>query len=299
MTSENWRHISKTKENIKIGQGKKHNEKLLKYVTVAILLFFSFVVMLPIWWIFRSSLMNNAELFMWPPSFFPKKWLWSNYQATLKYFPFWHYFKNTMIIIVPSIIGGTITATLGGYAFARLRFPGKKFLFTLCVGSMLLPTMVTLIPLYVMWTRGFHLADSYLPLILPYFCGGGAFNIFLIRQFIATIPKELDEAATIDGASRFRILISIIIPSIKPAMIVVALLLFIGIWNDLLQQIVYINTTDKFTIAIGLSQFKGSLKSDWSGIMSATCMSFLPGILFYLVGQKYFVEGIVMTGMKN
>ena len=204
-----------------------------------------------------------------------------------------------MTIIIPAVAGGTITATMGGYAFARMRFKAKRFLFSLCVGSMLLPTMVTLIPLYIMWTRFFHLSNTYWPLILPYFCGGGAFNIFLIRQFIASIPRELDEAATIDGAGHFRILISIIIPAIKSAMIVVALLLFIQLWNDLLQQMIYINTSDKFTIAIGLSQFKGSLKSDWSAIMCATCMSFIPGIIFYLIGQKYFVEGIVMTGMKN
>ena len=203
------------------------------------------------------------------------------------------------MIIVPSVIGGTLTATTCGYAFARLRFKGKKFIWTLCVGSMLLPTMVTLIPLYIMWTRGLGLHDSYLPLIIPYFCGGGAFNIFLIRQFIMTVPKELDEAAYIDGAGRFRILTTIIIPAIKPAMIVVALLLFIGMWNDLLQQMVYINSDTKFTIALGLTSFRGLLKSDWSLTMCATCMSFLPGVIFYLVGQKYFVEGITMTGMKN
>lgn len=256
-------------------------------------------VLFPIWWIFRTSLMNNAEIFQYPPSFLPQSWLWSNYQKCLKTFQFLLYFKNTMIIIIPSVIGGTLTATTCGYAFARLRFKGKKFIWTLCVGSMLLPTMVTLIPLYIMWTRGLGLHDSYLPLILPYFCGGGAFNIFLIRQFIMTVPKELDEAAYIDGAGRFRILTTIIIPAIKPAMIVVALLLFIGMWNDLLQQMVYINSDTKFTIALGLTSFRGLLKSDWSLTMCATCMSFLPGVIFYLIGQKYFVEGITMTGMKN
>lgn len=278
---------------------KKRNQRIADIVSLVFVIILALIVMLPIWWIFRSSLMTNAELFQWPPKLLPPNWRFSNYKDALVYFPFWEYFKNTMTIIIPSVVGGTVTATLGGYAFARLRFPGKKFLFSLCVGSMLLPTMVTLIPLYIMWTRGFHMANTYWPLILPYFCGGGAFNIFLIRQFISTIPKELDEAATIDGAGKFRILFSIILPSIKSAMIVVALLLFIQIWNDLLQQMIYINTSDKFTIAIGLSQFKGSLKSDWSAIMCATCMSFIPGIIFYLIGQKYFVEGIALTGMKN
>lgn len=278
---------------------KKRNERVADIISLVLVVVMALIVMLPIWWIFRSSLMTNAELFQWPPTFLPPNWLFSNYKAALVYFPFWTYFKNTMTIIVPAVLGGTFTATLGGYAFARLRFPGKKFLFSLCVGSMLLPTMVTLIPLYIMWTRGFHLANTYWPLILPYFCGGGAFNIFLIRQFISSIPKELDEAATIDGAGKFRILFDIIFPSIKSAMIVVALLLFIQIWNDLLQQMIYINTSEKFTIAIGLSQFKGSLKQDWSAIMCATCMSFVPGVVFYLIGQKYFVEGIALTGMKN
>ncbi|GAP41462.1 carbohydrate ABC transporter permease [Flexilinea flocculi] len=280
-------------------QSRMKHEKTLNTLALIAVILASLLVMLPIWWIFRSSLMTNAQLFAWPPSFFPKDWLFSNYTKALKYFPFLQYLKNTMTIIIPSVLGGTITATMGGYAFARLRFRGKKFLFSLCVGSMLLPNMVTLIPLYIMWTKGFHLANTYWPLILPYFCGGGAFNIFLIRQFISTIPRELDEAATIDGAGYFRILTNIIVPSIKPAIIVVALLLFIQIWNDLLQQIIYINTGDKFTIAIGLSQFKGSLKQEWAYIMCATCMSFAPGIIFYLIGQKYFVEGIVLTGMKN
>ncbi len=256
-------------------------------------------VMLPIWWILRSSLMTNAELYAFPPAFLPGKWLFSNYAETLEYFKFWLYLKNTMTILVPSVIGGTITATLAGYAFARLKFKGKNFIFSLCVGSMLLPTMVTLVPLYILWTRGLGLQNTYWPLILPHFCGGGAFNIFLIRQFIKTIPRELDEAATIDGAGYMRILASVIVPAIRPAMIVVALLLFIMLWNDMLQQMIYINRDTDFTIAIGLNAFRSALKADWAKMMAATCMSFTPGLIFYLIGQRYFIEGIVMTGMKN
>lgn len=280
-------------------RSRKKMQMLGNIISLILVVLLAGAVLFPIWWIFRTSLMNNAEIYQYPPSFLPQSWLWSNYQRCLQSFKFLLYLKNTMMIIVPSVIGGTLTATTCGYAFARLRFKGKKFIWTLCVGSMLLPTMVTLIPLYIMWTRGLGLHDSYLPLIIPYFCGGGAFNIFLIRQFIMTVPKELDEAAYIDGAGRFRILTTIIIPAIKPAMIVVALLLFIGMWNDLLQQMVYINSDTKFTIALGLTSFRGLLKSDWSLTMCATCMSFLPGVIFYLIGQKYFVEGITMTGMKN
>jgi len=256
-------------------------------------------VMLPIWWIFRSSLMTNAELYAFPPNFVPRDWIWANYARTLEVFKFWKYFGNTMLIIVPSVSAGTFTAVLCGYAFGRLKFKAKKFWFSLCIGSMLLPTTVTLIPLYIMWVRFFGLGGTYWPLILPYFCGGGAFNIFLIRQFIRTIPRELDEAATIDGAGYMRILFQIIIPAIKPAMIVVALFIFVTLWNDLLQQSVYITREENFTIAIGLTQFRSGLAADWAKIMCATCLSFLPGIIIYLFGQRYFVEGIVLTGMKN
>ena len=197
---------------------RKRRERVINAICFLLVVFFSALCLLPIWWIFRSSLMSNNQLFANNVPFLPPDWLFSNYPKALVHFPFWTYLKNTMIIIVPSVIAGTVTAVMGGYAFARMRFPGKKFLFTLVIGSMFLPIMVTLIPLYIMWTNVLKLNGTYWPLILPYFCGGGAFNIYLIRQFIMTIPRELYEAATIDGAGHFRILISITLPAIKAAM---------------------------------------------------------------------------------
>jgi len=278
---------------------KNRNERALNTLSAIGIVLMAAGAMLPIWWLFRSSLMTNAELYAYPPAFFPQNWRFSNYASTLTHFKFWTYLKNTLTIVVPSVLAGTSTAVLCGYAFARLRFPGKNFIFALCVGSMFLPTMVTLIPLYLAWTRLLGVRDSYLPLILPHFCGGGAFNIFLIRQFIKTIPRELDEAAMIDGANRIQILLRIIVPAIKPAIIVVALLQFIMLWNDMLQQLVYISSQEKYTMALGLTIFRSALRADWSSIMAATCLSFIPGLIFYLVGQKHLVEGIVMTGMKN
>jgi len=279
--------------------GMKRNQQIANIAAFMVLLILAAFAMLPIWWIFRTSLMTNPEAQQYPPAFFPSRWLFSNYAKTLETYDFPLYLKNSMMIIVPSVIFGTVTATMCGYALARLRFRGKKLVFTLCVGSMLLPSMVTLIPLYIMWTKVFGLTDSYLPLILPYLCGGGAFNIFLIRQFIGSIPKELDEAAKIDGAGSLRILVSILLPSIRSAIIVVGLFLFITIWNDLLQQTVYIQSEQKQTIAIAITKFTSATNNDYSKTMCATCMSFLPGIIIYLFGQRYFVEGIVMTGMKS
>lgn len=280
-------------------KSKKKKEKIISIVVLLAVVILSALVLLPLWWIFRSSLMSNGTLYAYPPSFIPHEWLWSNYTDTLKSFLYWKYFKNTFTIIVPAVTAGTITAVFCGYAFARLKFKGKNLIFKLCVGTILLPGMVTLIPLYIFWTKGMHLGGTYWPLILPYFTGGGFFNIFLIRQFIMTIPKELDEAAAIDGASRMRTLWTIIVPAIKPAIVVVGMMLFIQIWNDLLQQMIYINSMEKTTFAIGLTNFTGSFGTKWNLAMAATCMTIAPGVVIYAIGQKSFVEGIVLTGMKN
>ena len=170
-------------------KSRKRTERITNALCFIALIFLTCLCMLPIWWIFRSSLMSNAELFKWPPAFLPPRWLFSNYANTLEYFKFWTYLKNTMIIIVPSVIFGTITATMCGYAFARLRFRLRNFLFTLCVGSMLLPTMVTLIPLYIMWTKFFNMSNTFWPLILPYLCGG----VMVVNYLAGEGVTHLDE----------------------------------------------------------------------------------------------------------
>ena len=255
------------------------------------------LVLFPLWWIFRSSLMTNPEIASL--NLLPSRWLFENYPAALEVFDFFRLFKNTMMIVVPCVVFGTITAVMCGYSFARLYFRGRSFVFGLCIASLLLPPIVTLIPLYIAWMRFLRLGGTYWPLILPYLTGGGAFNIFLIRQFIMSIPRELDEAAKIDGAGSVRILGQILLPAIKPAVIVVALFIFIGIWNDVLQQTIYISDQKMFTIALGLKTFTGSYGTDWKLATASTCLSIIPGIIVYLICQKYFVEGIVMTGMKN
>lgn len=232
---------------------KKRSERTANIIALIVIVLLAVLVLLPIYWIFRSSVISNGELYAYPPSFLPKEWLWSNYSRTLETFTYWTYLKNTFTIIIPAVAAGTITGIFSAYPFARLHFKGKKLIFTLCVGTILLPGMVTLIPLYIFWTRGCGLNNTYWPLILPFLTGGGFFNIFLLKQFMDTVPRELDEAAEIDGASHMRTLWSILVPSIKPAIVVVMMLLFIQLWNDLLQQMIYINTMDKYTFAIGLT----------------------------------------------
>ena len=278
---------------------RKRSELIVNIFALVLIILTAFAVLLPIYWIFRSSGISYGGFYAYPPRFIPEEWLWSNYSRTLETFTYWIYLKNTFSIIIPAVLAGTITCIFSAYPFSRLHFKGKKFIFTLCVGTILLPGMVTLIPLYIFWTRGCGLVNTYWPLILPFLTGGGFFNIFLLKQFMDTVPKDLDEAAEIDGASKIHILWSILVPSIKPAITVVVMLLFIQIWNDLLQQIIYINTMDKYTFAMGLTTFTGAFGTKWNYTMAATCLTIAPGIIVYLFGQKSFVEGIVLTGMKN
>jgi multiple sugar transport system permease protein len=274
-----------------------NNRKTSIIIIFSILAFLSMIVLFPLWWIIRSSLMYLHEV---PTmSFFPANWVFSNYPKALERFRYFTYLRNTLIIAVPAVTLGTSTAILCAYSFARLRFRGKKFMFGLCIASMLLPPVVTLIPLFIMFTNFFGLTNSFWPLILPWICGGGAFNIFLLRQFFLTLPIELDEAAMIDGAGRLRTLVQILLPSLKPAVMVVAIFIFMQIWNDLLTQMVYLHNENLHTMAMGLRVFSGSYGTEWHLTMVATVLSIIPGILVYIVGQKYLVEGIVMTGMKN
>jgi multiple sugar transport system permease protein len=181
----------------------------------------------------RTSVMSNVSIAKYPPPIIPDKILFSNYPKVLGNFQFARYFLNTMHIIVLNIAGVLCTATLTAYVLARLNFPGKNIIFGIIIGCMLMPGAVTLIPMFIAWSRlGFY--NTYVPLWLPAFMGGGSFNVFLIRQFILTIPKDLDEAALIDGAGRIKTLIIIIAPLIKAVLIAVSLFTFIGGWNDII-----------------------------------------------------------------
>jgi multiple sugar transport system permease protein len=204
-----------------------------------------------------------------------------------------------MIIVVPVVIGNTFTAALVAYGFSRFKFRHKKTLFIVLLGTMMLPGQVTLIPTYLMF-RLFGWTNSILPLVVPAFFGGGAFNIFLIRQFMNGIPTELDEAAFIDGATRFRIFISIILPLVKPALTTVAVFTFMGVWNDFNGPLIYLNDPSKYTLALGLSFFRGMYETQWNLLMAATLLVMLPSVIIFFIAQKYIIDGIsISSGTKG
>ena len=223
--------------------------RVLLYVFV---LMGAVVSMFPFFWTLVSSGKSIQEMYYYPPTFWPASPQFAkNYSEVFTIVPFAQWFINTVVVTVLSLVGTVISATIVAFAFARFRFPGRDVFFFITLATIMLPVEVTLIPTYLMF-KSFNWIDTYLPLIVPSWFGGGAFNIFLMRQFMLTIPLDLDEAAKIDGASSWRILWQIIVPLCKPAMATMATLGFIGNWNNFLGALIFLNTESKYTLAVGM-----------------------------------------------
>ncbi|GGD80530.1 carbohydrate ABC transporter permease [Paenibacillus nasutitermitis] len=265
---------------------------LTRLLALLLLLAGTAIVLVPMLWTLSTSLKTPAEVF--GGGFFPKKWLWSNYSDAINAIPFFRFLGNTLIILVPVMIGTVASAAVCAYGFARFNFKGKRTLFLILLATMMLPSQVTMIPTFLMFKEaGF--SNSFLPLILPAFFGGGAFNIFLIRQFMRGIPRELDESAFVDGAKRWQIFTRIMLPLSKPPLIAVSIFTFMGVWNDFQGPLIYLNSNDKYTLALGLSMFKGMYNIEWNMLMAATILIMLPALIVFFVAQKYFIEGISIS----
>lgn len=268
------------------------------YALTGLMALMGLACLFPFFWMLRSSFMGNMEIYKYPPVFWPSTMRFDNYPAALTLFPFGRYLINTLTITIPSVFGILLTSTMAAYAFARIEFPLKKMWFTLVIASMLMPGTVTIIPIFKGWVS-VGIPSGFIPLIFPAFLGGGAFNIFLGRQFLMGIPKDLDEAARIDGAGHARILGQVLLPLIKPVLISVGLFAFILYWNDLIGPLIYISRNEQNTIAQGLANFRAGFGTDYKAIMAASCMSVGPAVALYFLGQKYFIEGIVLSGLKS
>lgn len=262
------------------------------------LICFAFIAILPFLWMVRSSFMTLKQIFLMPPEWIPDPWTFANYKDVATKTSIFSYFGNSIYLVFMNIVGVLLTGSMAAYAFSRVRWRGRDKIFVLLLTSMMLPSAVTLIPVYIGWSK-LGLVDTYAPLIIPAFLGGGAYNIFLLRQFFLTIPRELDEAALVDGASRFRIYWNIDLPLAASAMIVVGLLDFMSTWNDFLPQMLYINTMDRYTVAVGLQNLLGKYSSKWNIVLTASVIVSLPCVIVFLFGQKHIIGGIAMTGIKG
>jgi multiple sugar transport system permease protein len=254
-------------------------------------------MLFPIFWLVTTSLKIKAQVFKFPPVWIPNPVHWQNYPDALTAVPFDRYAVNTLIITTANIVGVMLSSSLVAYAFARLRFPGRDILFILILSELMLPQTVTLIPRYIEF-KELGWIDTWWPLIVPnYF--GNAFFIFLLRQFFRTIPRDLSDAAKVDGASELRIFWQIVLPLSRPALAVVAIFTFLYNWNDYLEPLIYISSEEKYTMALGLATFRDLLSTEWGLLMAGSTVMILPVVILFFFAQRYFIRGVVLTGLKG
>ncbi len=261
------------------------------------LMLITVIMMTPFVWMLSSSLMTSAEMFYFPPKWIPNPPQWGNYAKTIEAMPFFLFIWNTLFISGVGTFGMLLTSSVAAYTFARMHFPGKQFIFAVLMACMMIPGQVTMIPIFLVM-RSLGWVNTFLPLIVPMFFGG-AYGIFMLRQFYSTIPTELEDAAKIDGCSRLRIIFQIMMPLTKPALATLGIFTFMGKWNDLLGPIIYLNDFDKMTLSVGLAMFKGQYATKYNLLMCGAVISVMPILVVYLFAQRYFIEGIVMTGLKG
>jgi ABC-type glycerol-3-phosphate transport system permease component len=262
------------------------------------------VFMIPFLWLVSSSLKKPIEIYIFPPVWIPQPMQWVNYaEVMFGDVPFLLFLQNTVVVTTLAMIGQLLSATLVAYGFARFEFPGRDMLFVLVLSTLMLPDQVTLIPQYLLYNRLGWL-NTYLPLIVPVYFGGGAFSIFLLRQFLRTLPRDLDEAAILDGCSSLGVLWRVLLPLTRPALGTLAIFSFIYHWNDFIGPLIYLNNSEKFTLSLGLSYFRyvaqaGVGEPQEHLLMAASVLMVLPVIVLFFLAQRYFVQGVVLSGVNR
>ncbi|MEZ4656057.1 MAG: carbohydrate ABC transporter permease [Caldilineaceae bacterium] len=277
---------------------RQRTQRAITYILLTVAgLMFAF----PLYWTASSSLQTWQELRSFTPHFYPATPRWSNYADVFQAVPFARWLLNSLLIVAITIPGTIITATMTAYAFARFNFVGKGLWFVLMLGTMMIPATVTLIPQYLLWFK-LKMINTYVPLTIGSWLGGSAFMIFLLRQFIMSIPRDLDEAALIDGANPFHILWRVIAPLMKPALTTVAILQFLNEWNDFFAPFIYLNRQQLYTAAVGLRYFQYIPLETTDPrdhlLMAAAAIMTIPVIALFAAAQRYFISGVVLSGLK-
>lgn len=254
------------------------------------------LLIIPFFWMLSTSLKSSSEVFS--ANWIPNPIMWENYSRAMTEMPVLLFARNTVLITFLCVAGYLISGSIVAYSFARLRWPGRDFWFLVMLATMMLPPQVTIVPLFVIF-RELGWINTYYPLIVPAFLTGWPFFIFLLRQFFLTIPQDLTEAAKVDGASHFMIYRTIMLPLAKPALATVAIFAFLLHWNDFFGPLIYLTEESKFTLALGLMTFAAKHQNEWSQLMAVSIVMLLPTLVVFFLCQRYFVEGIAMTGSKG
>lgn len=251
-------------------------------------------ILLPILFMVSTALKSGSDTFSLPLQLIPHAPVWSNFGTATSLIPFWRFMGNSLLVAIVGSIGTVLSASVVAYALARLRAPGLGLIFTLVLATMILPVQVLLVTQFLIF-KGLGWYGTYLPLIVPSWLGGGAFNIFLLRQFFLTLPVDLEHAALVDGAGYARIFWRVIVPQSIPALLAVGLLDFTSKWNDFLGPLIYLNTTDSYTLPLGLSFFQGFYQTQWNYFMAASLLAVIPCAVVFFIGQRLLVRGVVIN----
>ena len=271
-------------------------------LTVVLAILFAF----PLYWAVASALKRPVELNVVPPLWFPPQPQWLNFVTINETIPFYRFMWNTAVVTVLTTVGGVLSASLVGYGFSHFRFRGRNMLFLIVLSTMMLPSEVTLIPTYLIFNE-LGWIDTFKPLVVPAYLGGGAFSIFLFRQFFTSIPKELNDAAKIDGCNPFRFYLSILMPLSIPVTITLCILYFQYAWNDLMGPLIYLTSMEKYTVSVGLLFLRTQALSSISQrgaptehlLMAGSVLSMLPALILFFTLQRYFIRGVIMSGIKG
>lgn len=260
----------------------------------AILLMGAFLIFFPFAWTISTSLKTEQQTLEYPPTWIPDPVQFENYPDALTARPFGTYYLNTTIITVLSVVGQVMSSAVVAYGFARFRFPGRNILFLIVLSTLMIPFHMLIIPRFILF-RELGWLDTFLPLIVPNFFGG-AFSIFLLRQYFLTIPLDLDAAAKMDGANSFQIFFRIILPLAKPALGAVAVFEFMSSWNDFLGPLIYLSSDRNYTVSVGLAAFRNDYFTAWHLYMAAAAVAMLAPLMVFFIAQKYFISGVALTG---
>jgi multiple sugar transport system permease protein len=285
------------------GPSVKRQKTLIDGITYFLLALGAAIVLVPFWWMVKTSLTAQTRLFEFPPQLFPDPVVWRNYIDAWNALPvsFTRFTANTIFITVLAMTAEIFTCSLVAYGFARFRFPGRNFIFLLMLSTMMLPGVVTLVPTFILW-RELKLIDTYDPMTLGAWFAWGPSYIFLLRQFFLTLPKEIEEAARIDGANTFQIYWHIMLPLVKPALLAIAVLSFIGNWNNFMGPLIYLNSGEKYPLIMALKFFEQSLSKEaplFHYMMAMTTMMSFPLLMLYFFMQRTLIEGITAGAVKG
>lgn len=268
-------------------------KSIIKHVVIYTL---ALITLAPFIWMILTSLKDMSEIFVYPPQWLPTEYRFDNYIKAFEAAPFGRYYFNSIFVAVTVTLGQLITCSMAAFAFARLKFPGRNILFYLFLGTMMIPYNVTMIPSFlVLYWLGW--IDTYYALIVPGLAS--AFGTFLLRQFFITIPKELEEAAYIDGATKLQVLFKVIVPLAKPALATLAIFTFMGVFNDFIWALIVLNSEDMQTVQLGLAIFRDRYLTQWDLLMAGSVTAVMPILLVFFFAQKYFIQGITLSGLKE